>query len=58
MTSDNQDLLRIDPSKLPKKLDIDLSPALIEQLEKHAAATGRSLDELILEILDRHLEDY
>ena len=58
MTSDNQDLLRIDPSKLPKKLDIDLSPALIEQLEKHAAATGRLLDELILEILDHHLEDY
>ena len=58
MTSDNEDLFRIDPSNLPKKLDIDLPPALLEQLEKHAAATGRSLDELILEILDHHLEDY
>jgi predicted DNA-binding protein len=57
MTSDNEDLYRIDPSKLPKQLDMNLPSELIEQLEKHAAATGRSLDELILEILDRHLED-
>jgi hypothetical protein len=58
MTSDNEDLFQIDPSRFPKKIDIDLPPTLIEQLEKHAAATGRSLDELILEILDRHIDDY
>lgn len=56
-TRDGEDQFRIDPAKLPKQLDIDLSPAVLEQLEKHAAATGRSVDELILEILDRYLQD-
>lgn len=55
--SDSEDRYRIDPSKLPKQLDIDLPPAVAERLRKIAAATGRSLDELILEILDKHLQD-
>lgn len=49
---------RIDPSRLPKQLDIDLPTELLEQLEKTAAATGRSVDELILEILDQYLQDH
>lgn len=56
-TNDPEDQFRIDPSKLPKQLDIDLPPAVLEQLEKTAAATGRSVDELILEILDKYLQD-
>lgn len=48
---------RIDLDKLPKALDIDLPPALLEKLAKNAAATGRLLDELILEILDQYLQD-
>ena len=55
---DSSDQYRIDSSKLPKQLDIDLPPAVQEQLEKTAAATGRSIDELILEILDQYLQDY
>jgi hypothetical protein len=55
--SDSEDRYRIDPSKLPKQLDIDLPPHVEEQLLKLAAATGRSLDELILEILDQYLQD-
>lgn len=51
------DQFRIDPTKLPRQLDIDLPPAVLEQLQKDAAATGRSVDELILEILDRYLQD-
>lgn len=51
------DQFRIDLAKLPKQLDIDLSPAVLDQLEKDAAATGRSVDELILEILDKYLQD-
>lgn len=47
----------LDPEKLPKKLELDLSPALEDRLRKRAVATGRSLDELILEILDRALSD-
>ena len=53
--SESEDLFRIDPGKLPKQLDIDLPPDVAEQLEKTAAATGRSVDELILEILDQYL---
>ncbi len=52
---ESEDRFRIDPDKLPKQLDIDLPPDVAEQLEKTAAATGRSVDELILEILDRYL---
>lgn len=55
--TEDVDRYRIDPSKLPKQLDIDLPPAVAEQLLKRAAASGRSLDELILEILDRYLQD-
>ncbi len=57
MTLDNEDCYRIDPTKLPKQIDIDLSPAVEEQLLKLAAVTGRSVDELILEILDQGLQD-
>ncbi len=55
MKYDDKDRYQIDPGKLPKQLDIDLPPDVAEQLEKTAAATGRSVDELILEILDRYL---
>jgi hypothetical protein len=55
--SDNEGQFRIDPEKLPKQLDIDLPPHVEEQLLKLTAATGRSLDELILEILDQYLQD-
>jgi predicted DNA-binding protein len=48
----------IDPGKLPKQMDLDLPAKLLEQLENTAAATGRSVDELILEILDRYLQEH
>lgn len=57
MESNNEDRYRIDLTKLPKQIDIDLSPEVEEQLRKLAAATGRSVDELILEILDQGLQD-
>jgi len=57
MALDSESLYQIDPSKLPKQLDIDLPPHVEEQLLKLTAATGRSLDELILEILDQYLQD-
>ena len=45
----------LDPAKFPKKLELDLSPAVESRLRKLAAASGRSVHELILEILDREL---
>ena len=56
MTRDG-DRYRIDPAKLPKQLDIDLPPAIAEHLRTVAAETGRSVEELILEIIDRHLHE-
>lgn len=54
----SEDQYKIDPSKLPKQLDIDLPPEVAAQLEKDAAEVGRSVDELILDILDRYLQDH
>ncbi len=51
------DRYRIDLSKLPKEIDIDLPSEVEDKLRKLAAVTGRSLDELILEILDQGLQD-
>ena len=55
--SGDDDRYRIDPAKLPKQLDLDLSPAVAEHLRKVAAQTGRSVEELILEIINRYLHE-
>jgi hypothetical protein len=47
----------VDPDKLPKKLEIELSDAAKRWLEQAAAKTGRSEDELILELLDKGLQN-
>jgi hypothetical protein len=57
-TLDDDDRFSIDPTKLPKQLDLELPAPVFEQLNKIAAETGRSIDELILEILDSHLPPY
>jgi hypothetical protein len=54
----SEDCFKIDPERLPKSVSIDLPPPVAEHLEKLVVATGRSMDELILEILDQGLEDY
>lgn len=48
---------RLDPEKLPKPISIDLTPSIAKHLERVSTATGRSIDELILEILDKGLQD-
>lgn len=58
MTNDgNEDRYRIDPDKLPKQIDIEIPSNLKESLLKMAAASGRSIDELILDILDKALQE-
>lgn len=57
-TLDDDDRFSIDPAKLPKQLDLELPAPVFEQLNKISAKTGRSIDELILEILDSHLPPY
>lgn len=53
---DDERSWRIDPTKLPKKLDLDLSADAAEQLRLIAQQTGRSEDELILKILNQSLK--
>ncbi len=52
----NEQSWELDPSKFPKKLDLELSAEAMEQLRTTAQRTGRSEDELILEILDQTLQ--
>jgi len=52
----NEQSWELDPSKFPKKLDLELSAEAMEQLRTAAQRTGRSEDELILEILDQALQ--
>ena len=47
-----------DLSKFPKELEIDIPPRAMEILEEKSAATGRSIDELILELIDAGLGEY
>ena len=56
-TPGDDDSFRLNPEKLPKQLDIDLDQEILERLQKVAARSGRSVDELILEILDQYLQD-
>ncbi len=57
-TPEDDDRFKIDPTKLPQPLELELPERVLEQLTKLAAQTGRSVDELVLEILDSHLPPY
>ena len=52
----NKQSWELDPSKFLKKLDLELSAETMEKLRTAAQRTGRSEDELILEILDQALQ--
>jgi hypothetical protein len=52
----NEQSWELDPSKFLKKLDLELSAETMEKLRTTAQRTGRSEDELILEILDQALQ--
>lgn len=45
----------LEPSKHPVKVELELSATIVEQLDLRSRATGRSIDELILELLDQGL---
>ena len=56
--SGNGDRYRIDPNKLPKQIEIEIPSDLKESLLNMAEASGRSIDELILDILDKALQEH
>ena len=47
---------RLDPARFPKRLDLELSEPLLRHLEELAMRSGRSLNEVITEILSRQME--
>lgn len=48
----------IDPAKLPKKLELELSEDLLEYLKRQSQQSGRSIDEIIMQMLnDRIVEE-
>ena len=46
----------LDPATFPKRLDLTLSAELEAELSRWAERSGRSLDELIVELLDRAIQ--
>lgn len=46
-------LFRLDPMRLPKRLDLTLDTDLADRLEQLAARSGRSFDEVVVDLLNR-----
>ncbi|MFM7652435.1 MAG: ribbon-helix-helix protein, CopG family [Vulcanococcus sp.] len=49
------DPFRLDPDRLPRRVELELPAHLADQIARCAAATGRSASEIVLELLDRGL---
>ena len=49
-------VMEIDPSQLPRRVEIDVPERVLEWVRQKAAETGRDPDELLLELLDRGLQ--
>ena len=48
----------IDPAKLPKKLELELTEELLEYLKRQSQQSDRSIDEIITQMLnDRIVEE-
>lgn len=53
---DEEERFRLDPARFPRRLDLELQPELLDQLEAMAGRIGRSLPELITDLLSRHVD--
>jgi hypothetical protein len=53
--SDDNAKFYLDSAKLPRHISLDLDEDLLSRLEEMARRSGHSLDELITDLLDRHL---
>ncbi len=52
----NADSIPADLGRLPIRLDVELPPAMLEQLQTLSQTTGRSVDELALQLIDWALQ--
>lgn len=44
---------RLDPSVCPVRIELDLDPQVFDHLQRLSARSGRSIDELVVEFIDR-----
>lgn len=56
--SKNLDDFSLDSNRFPKRIELQLPPELADWLQRTSAATGRSEAELLLELLDRGLQQF
>ena len=56
MTNDG-DQWSLNPQKFPQKIELDLPGEVAEYVANRAAATGRSPEEILVELLDRALSE-
>jgi hypothetical protein len=52
----NPDSIPADLGRLPISLDVELPPPVLEQLQTLSQTTGRSVDELALQLIDWALQ--
>jgi hypothetical protein len=50
------DTIPADLARFPRRLDLELPPAVLEQLQSLSQTTGRSIDELALQLIDWALQ--
>ena len=43
---------RLDPKRLPKKLELELTEDCLEYLKRQSQQSGRSIDEILVQILN------
>jgi hypothetical protein len=55
VTPGSADPFVLRPDQLPRRLELELPQELLEPLQRSADRSGRSLNELLLELLDRAL---
>lgn len=56
--SKNLDDFALDSNRFPKRIELQLPPDLADWLQRTSAATGRSEAELVVELLDRGLQQF
>lgn len=56
-SSQTPDYFDLDPSRHPAKINLQLPGSVLEKLQHLSSEEGRSIDELIPEILDNSLGD-
>jgi len=55
---DDNQRYRLDPARFPQRVELDLDEQLVRHLETLAARTGRSVNDLVTELLSRQIDPH